>query len=883
MSIDNPSSTDRENLVRQCMRQFDRFFLKKYSEKSIESCFRYLLNGSSLSAKVLYNFKLFGSEEQCTAFADSFADAMRLIEPDYQVYQVHEQQLLTKFPDSLPKAEHYGLFIRCDSSEELSDNELKKWNRVIQQFEESPETIHFLFSPSDSLKNRFRNSNSHLYYRVFPCDVVFAEPDADGILSLFTDEITDSGLMMNDDFASGLQQYVEIVYPDADKRGYDFLEDLEGRVIRLYNEKPADGILDAGCVPYSRKIADLNATDTSVEKKTAPEDNDSNDTETAALIPSADQHVEAAEEPKASSEAKTQEVVAGEGSQEAEEEPEPLIVQAYSDEVSSSPCPALDSNDVKRILVLALSTFHQNRDKSVALETNEYHYGKSVIVHGAYQLEPIPALLRHMNKFPDKIIVFATPDTMERSTNIRLDGKKVISSEDPGQGVSPLEYFMHCVNAVQPTQFEVIRLANNDTSIDPKNISIVESIRKALNALQVPDEKGQGHQQEIFVDIHGGPRDTQQIVSGLLYLAGVEGIKINPENVYSADYYFKEGYGVIRNSGETLHIFDFVSGMNELVNDGRVVMLKGINAPSKPVAPPTAAGYQPIVKKQKKNRTASSDSTDGITDAQIVSSLNTIAESIQLCNIYAFEKGLSDLAGKLAQYESAGNKAEKGYLSLYLKKIRDDYSAVIAPNHTVLDEIEWCLQKGFYQQMLTLIESKMPSFLSQKQPGCQNPMIACDQDVRNYALIKIAKDNGIPQKIRDNPTEGDLTSWIINKVLINSIYKGDRLKAYSPTSNAAIRNSWTPRKDDKTDRSMPDVFYFMINQCMNTILRQHYAAKELRNHTNHGDATDNLNGIHIDNIETGVHAYMNAVRNILRQPASLEAGPLVYISAKKPR
>lgn len=839
MNMGAASSADHENLLRQCIKKFDRFFLKRYSEKSIESCFRYLLNGSPLSSQVMYNFKLFGEEAQCTAFADAFAEAMRLIDPEYQVYQIREHQLLANFPGSLPKTDHYGLFIRCDSAEELSDAELERWGSVIAQFEKSPGIIHFLFSPSNSLKERFRDKNSHLYYRVFPCDIVFAEPAADDIISLFTDEVTSAGLVINDDFASGLQQYVEAVYPDADKHGYDFLKDLESRVIRLYNEKEADSILDAGCVPYSKKAAELKNT---VEKP-----------------------------------AGTQEGVSLEKPQE-EEEAEPVIVQSYPAEnpqVHSS-----QPKDIKRILVLALSTFHQNKDKSVSLETNEYRYGDSITVHGAYQMEPVPALMRHMKKFPDKIIVFCTSDTMERTEDIRLDGRKVISSEDPSQGVSPLEYFMHCINTVQPTQFEVIKLEGNDASHGSRTSTIVEPIRQALNALQESHSKEQKEQPEIFVDIHGGPRDTQQIVSGLLYLAGVEGIHIDPANVYSADYYFKDGYGVIRNSGETLHIFDFVSGMNELVNDGRVVMLNDINISQKSSVPSSAAGYQPIVKK-KKGRPASPDFSDGITDPQIVDSLNTIAESIQLCNIYAFEKGLADLGRKLELYESAENKAEKGYLSLYLKKIRDDYSAIIAPEHTVLDEIEWCLKKGFYQQMLTLIESKMPLFFSQKQPGCQNPMIDCDKDVRNYALQKIAKDSGISQKVRENPTESDLTSWIINKVLINSIYKGDRLKAYSPAPNVQIRSFWTPRKDEKTDKATPAAFYFRINQGMTTVLRQHYAAKELRNHTNHGDATDHLNGIHIDNIENGVRAYMNAVRNILRQPAALKSGPLVYISTKK--
>ena len=42
-------------------------------------------------------------------------------------------------------------------------------------------------------------------------------------------------------------------------------------------------------------------------------------------------------------------------------------------------------------------------------------------------------------------------------------------------------------------------------------------------------------------------------------------------------------------------------------------------------------------------------------------------------------------------------------LKLFIGNIQSDYGKLLENNHLVIDEIEWCLKKGYLQQAMTLI------------------------------------------------------------------------------------------------------------------------------------------------------------------------------------
>ena len=54
------------------------------------------------------------------------------------------------------------------------------------------------------------------------------------------------------------------------------------------------------------------------------------------------------------------------------------------------------------------------------------------------------------------------------------------------------------------------------------------------------------------------------------------------------------------------------------------------------------------------------------------------------------------------------------YLPLFEQNIKNGFSNLLE-EHTLVDEIRWCLDKGFYQQALALIESKIPKEFKNKQ------------------------------------------------------------------------------------------------------------------------------------------------------------------------
>ena len=97
-------------------------------------------------------------------------------------------------------------------------------------------------------------------------------------------------------------------------------------------------------------------------------------------------------------------------------------------------------------------------------------------------------------------------------------------------------------------------------------------------------------------------------------------------------------------------------------------------------------------------------------EKKTLENMRRIAEGIQLCDVEKFENGLSDLASSLEMLKA---EPEKGYLSLFHDLIHDNYGDILLnssqeqPN--TIEKIQWCIDKGFFQQALTLLESKMPA------------------------------------------------------------------------------------------------------------------------------------------------------------------------------
>lgn len=807
MSIaNNLEQSDLEIQLHKCMKEFDHFFLKNYSKKQLEAYFRYTLTKNKPPVQLLQNFKLIGSQKECQVFVDTFAKVMNLLSPGYQIYRISEKPLLMATSSDLPEGDNYALFIESDSEKLLSDEEQRQWKRFVTFMEDHPRRIHFLYSPTNKLWQRFRESNEYLFYRAFPKQIIFTEPDTQTLLDLFIDGMTEMGFTFKEDFIPQMLLYIETVYPTAQKHGYEFVEDLEKRVLEKYFEKPADGIIDLSLIPYSKMVENIIKTRDIPIPTAVPEQSESS--APAAIITD-------------------------------------LPIPAFHADSQKR-----EVKSCKRILILALSIFPASGEMSLM---NYKYSGEEDIVSGYYQLEPIPKLLLKKNEPADEIIILSSGDTRKAPKNAdgslkglylcnhKVKQQKLVTEEDPSAGVSPLDFFVYQVTQAyssynkQTPYFHVVEIPDDIADVASNNATIL-AMKNVLS--EIRENEGAS----IYADIHGGPRDAQQLVSNILYLANLEdrkkvqehtislnGVELSayqerilPENIYTADR------GIIRNAGITLSILDFVSGINDLTNNGKPGSLDEFI----------------------KNNPASED------ERTVISKLNDIAFSIQFCDIYQFEASLGKLKKTLPAYQVSD---QGDYLSLFADSIESDYHAILQEKPDVIAEIAWCLKKGFYQQVLTLIENKIPYFLNTYP--IKKPAFCFDEEI--LGCIKNNDRSSHP----GDPDALDVFNQCV-KFLVTP--KQCQMSLSNLGAHPVLG------KEDKAVTWYPPFHAFCKDPEMQTILRYHFVFKSLRNHSNHADNKKEITikeKVFVDSVKR----YLSAITDILESDETITKGPLIKV------
>lgn len=319
-------------------------------------------------------------------------------------------------------------------------------------------------------------------------------------------------------------------------------------------------------------------------------------------------------------------------------------------------------SDVKRVLLLSLSTFpYDSESKRYSIQESEFRYrgedGVESKVVGKYQLDPIPNLLVKLGIELDYVILLATSAVKKVVSVYDVDNKMEINTSASDYYIKFLKDKMS-KDADIESAIKVIDINENNPA------DAIDQASKLINDFEKSSKL------HIYIDTHGGFRSTQMVVEAIL------GLLINDKvekTVYSI--YNEEGNRRIKIDGAE-QIFDFVSGINEFRNYGRIDSLLNY--------------------------------LDFEENKAILGPICAISEGIQWCNIVKFEQGLKELK----KYYEDEKPIEDRYLALFSNQIREDYGALLTGTEIgALDMVKWCLRKGFYQQSLTIIESRVASLL----------------------------------------------------------------------------------------------------------------------------------------------------------------------------
>lgn len=159
---------------------------------------------------------------------------------------------------------------------------------------------------------------------------------------------------------------------------------------------------------------------------------------------------------------------------------------------------------------------------------------------------------------------------------------------------------------------------------------------------------------------------------------------IHVKEAFSVEFSEKSKNSIITSETENLKIFDFVSGINEFISSGRANTLMSYS---------------------------SSHSKMDSSEQDFINAIQNVANGIQWCCIPEFENGLKNLQTFFSKNARAKTTdINTSYLEIYKTDIKKDYKKLVT-QHNVADEIAWCREKGFYQQALTLIESRVSLLL----------------------------------------------------------------------------------------------------------------------------------------------------------------------------
>ena len=264
---------------------------------------------------------------------------------------------------------------------------------------------------------------------------------------------------------------------------------------------------------------------------------------------------------------------------------------------------------------------------------------------------------------------------------------------------------------------------------------IIPGIILAMNQLR--ELKDKSNDFNLYIDMHGGPRNTQMTFQTILSLLKHE--SIYPSSIYTI-IMNKSKPNTIKDDTKYFDYIDFVSGMNEFLNFGKPISIKSLN------------------------------NLNDLSLRDFTEKANRVADALTLCDMSAFQKSLEDMSNWLNNREIK----QDSLLELFIKNIRMDYGVLLKEDHDVIDEIQWCLTKGYLQQALTLIESKMPEELFKKGIFSydENLMVEIKKDP-DKSKIKIKDAIACAKAAQHREWESDINYIFIKWIRILDIFDKD--------------------------------------------------------------------------------------------------------------
>lgn len=309
----------------------------------------------------------------------------------------------------------------------------------------------------------------------------------------------------------------------------------------------------------------------------------------------------------------------------------------------------------KNVIVLAMSTLTIERE-SGTIKKSRFSYKESDNVGEEYfgQMEPISKMILQREGSLDQIIILSTNNT-KQEIEFLYKGKEM--------KISAVDFYLQRMNLENSDKVKIV---------DVEETRMVPAIAQTIELIRNAEQEYKNEKMNLWIDTQGGFRNISMVINAIISL--LKDNNIEPSGVYSINYNRNNKVQRIIDQTNTYKVFQFVSGINEFTRCGRAEQLEDY--------------YESIHQETPED----------------VKKMKQIAEAIQMCNIFEFDKYLNELRKMYKKMP----KVESELLGIFRNQIRQDYGNLLEDSCTGLDIVEWFYKKNFYQQAITYVEAKLP-------------------------------------------------------------------------------------------------------------------------------------------------------------------------------
>ena len=462
--------------------------------------------------------------------------------------------------------------------------------------------------------------------------------------------------------------------------------------------------------------------------------------------------------------------------------------------------------NIENVILLSMSTLpdkvKQNKFKFKIEKEERIFYGQS-------QLSPdtktILSIIDAKGEGIDRIVILATKEAREKKERTLIDGEgKEISKEN----VDAVSFFEDEILAYVAKRKE----NSEDEEYCLKNLSLTEDKFVVVDLDKYSPEnadeviydavkaiKGDGDKEiNLYINMQGGIRSTMMKMNAITELLESQNVRVVGR--YANNYNAREPQPYESVSvADDYRPYELVTAMTIFKKYGRGEKLLEYFSD---------ADKYPLSNK-------------------LAEAIKLAADSIQLCDVDGFDEAIE----AIREFDNEYKESEASTtLKIIYQDIKSDYESILNAEHKYVAQIRWCLNKGFLQQAMTILESKMPDeyVRSGMVYFCKKGQ---EEDVLNKFELMYENNYLIEGKQKDSKEAFMMKN--INHFFINSIVGQNE-----DTKKLFIRSSFK-------QQYQIEKYFGILKEDFKTGVEESYwnyrKIKKIRNEMNHAQSRKNNN------------------------------------------